>query len=109
MPAGRRRNRVMVTPPTPALDEMHQVIPTYNVANATPCWAEITPLLGGELEKAKALSADVTHRVKLLYYAASVNPRTRIEHRGRTLEVVAALNTDERNRELVCMCKEDVS
>jgi len=102
---GELRQRITIQSATRARDAHGQWVNTY--ATLVSRWAEVIPLDGRELEKAKALDASVTHRVKMRYYA-SLTPRMRIVHKTRTLEVVSVLNTDERRIRTVAYCVEAV-
>lgn len=70
-------------------------------------WSRIEPLSGRELFNASQVQPDVTHRVTLRYHP-NVSPRWRFLFGDRTFNVLTVLNTDERNRELICMCMEAV-
>ncbi|MBN1807188.1 MAG: phage head closure protein [Sedimentisphaerales bacterium] len=68
-------------------------------------WAEIKPLQGKELEHAQQISAETDFQIRIRY-----NPAVASEHRvvfgNRVFEITAVKNTEERNEELVLMCKE---
>jgi len=69
--------------------------------------AAITPLSGNELLIAKQASERVTHRVEM-HHTSTVVPRARLKYGDRVLNVESVLNTEERDRQLVCMCSEEV-
>ena len=68
-------------------------------------WASIQPLAGRELERARTVVANATHKVTTRY-RDGITPRKRIRHDNRTLNIEAVLDVDERNRELVLTCVE---
>lgn len=103
MRAGTLRHRIVVERPTVAND---RGIPSKTWASVGQRWASITPLVGRELEFAKSTHADVTHKITCRYIDA--NAKDRITFNGRTLEIISALNTDERNIETVIMAKQVV-
>lgn len=67
--------------------------------------ASIEPLQGRELVAANAAYGLVTHRVRTRYYPG-ITSAMRVYYGTRFFNIVAPLNTDERNRELVLMCVE---
>lgn len=80
--------------------EMKRDFATYKTV-----WASIEPLQGRELEHAKQISAEVTHRITIRYLA-DVVPENRITKGERIFDIESVINPDERNEYLVLMCKE---
>jgi SPP1 family predicted phage head-tail adaptor len=72
-----------------------------------PVRAKIETLAGREFERAKAFGETVDHRITIRY-RAGVTTDHRILFRGRAFLINAALNTEERNVELVLMTTEVV-
>ena len=73
--------------------------------------AEIMPLMGVELERARQINSLVTHRLRVRYSKA-VHPYGRFKvcgEGGRTFYIKSAINEEERNRFLTCLCMEDVT
>ncbi len=70
-------------------------------------WAAVEPLQGDEKLAAAYIQADTTHRVTIRYLAG-ITPADRLLFDGRILEIESVRNLEERNRELVLMCKEKV-
>lgn len=107
MSAGTRHCRVTVlTASAGVQDSMGQVAADY--ATIGDRWVEIEQLEGRELERARAIVADASHRVTMLW-DPQVTTRSRLLYRGRVLEVAAVNNTDERRKEMVLVCREAVT
>ena len=68
-------------------------------------WAEVKPLEGRELERARQLSAEVSYQVHIRY-RSDVTVKHKVVFGTRTLEINAVINPDESNKELWLYCKE---
>ena len=101
--AGRLRHVVRIRERHEAADGFGGVTVTLTTLFTTH--AEIRPLRGAELERARQIQADVTHMVTLRY-RPGITAKMDVLYQGRTLNIVAALNEDERGRWLDCLCKE---
>ncbi len=70
-------------------------------SNLASLWAGIQPLSGRELELAKKVSSEVTHRITIRYQASltdtSATAALRLLYRNRTFNVHAVLNEEETN------------
>lgn len=80
---------------------------TEEWAKVADVWAAIEPLQGDEKLAAAYIQAETTHKVTIRYLAG-ITPANRLLFDGRTLEIESVRNLEERNRELVLMCKEKV-
>lgn len=67
--------------------------------------AEIVTLNGREAEIARQMVASADTRVRLRY-VANVTPASRFVWESRVFNILWVNNTDQRNRELVCLCQE---
>ena len=103
MRAGNLRHRVTIQTFTTTTDSYGQPIESW--ATFAEVWGAVEPLTGREYFQAQQVQAEVNYRVRLRYLAGVV-PTMRVLHDGRTLEVQAVINPDERNRELQLMCRE---
>jgi SPP1 family predicted phage head-tail adaptor len=77
-----------------------------------PLWGAIEPTTGRELSEAEQVVGEVTHRIRLRYSAEyELTSAKRFRSGERIFEIVSVFDRDERNRELVAVCKErpDVS
>jgi len=70
-------------------------------------WAEIDPPKGREYFSAGQKQASVVQRVRIRY-RSGVTPAMRIKFGTRIFTIDSVINPDERNRELICMCSEEV-
>lgn len=68
-------------------------------------WAKVSPLSGQELEQAQAMHSETTHQVTIRYLVG-ITTEMRVQHAGRTLNILAVTNPDERNIQLELLCKE---
>lgn len=111
---GKFRKRVQIQTLPPALPGVEQDLINGWQTQATR-WASIEPLSGRELIWAAQIAADVTHRVTLPYYVLLVgNSKARFQYvdptggSTRIFQIESVLNLDEKNRWMVCLCKEQV-
>jgi len=78
---------------------------TYTWFTYATVWAAVEPLTGRELYEAQQISAEVTVRVRVRYLKSmSTEHRVLFDSRGFNVNFVQ--NLEERNRELVLLCKE---
>uniref|UniRef100_A0A6H1ZJM5 Putative head-tail joining protein n=1 Tax=viral metagenome TaxID=1070528 RepID=A0A6H1ZJM5_9ZZZZ len=68
-------------------------------------WGSVKPLAGKRYFEASQLSAEVTGEVRIRY-RSDILATMRIVFEGRTLEVVAVKDMQERHRELVIYYRE---
>lgn len=103
--AGDMPHRLIVKNPTAAQDpDYGSSAPTF--ARVKKIWGSVEPLSGRELIAAQAVEAQTTHRIKTRYHSA-ITSKSRIVHKGRTLELtMPPLNILERNEQMHLMCKE---
>lgn len=104
MQAGKLRHRVSLQR---RIDGSNGVEPIVMYGTYATVWAEVTPLAGRDLMIAKQLSAKATGAVKIRY-RNDMKITDRISHGGRFLYVNHIADTDERRRELVLTCAEEV-
>lgn len=90
---GKLRHRVEVQTPTETLDALGQASRTW--ATTTTRYASILPLTGRELERARQISPDVTH--KLTLRNVSITTRDRLLFGTRVFNVQSVLTPEERN------------
>lgn len=70
-------------------------------------WAEVKPLSGREYFSAQQVQSEITTQI-WLRHLDGIKPSMRVKFGKRYLEIVAVLNTQERNVSLQLMCKEAV-
>lgn len=106
MRAGKYRERVqiqrrVVSEPT-ATGQRDTTWPAF-----ASRWAEVLTLAGRELDLARGVTAAVTHTVTIRYIEG-IRVTMRVVWAGRTLSINAAIDPDNRRRELVLYCAEEV-
>lgn len=80
---------------------------TESFAKYANAWARIEPLNGRELEHARQINGEISHRVTIRYNS-NVAVKHRVVYDSRNFEINAVINPDERNRYLQLMCTEVV-
>jgi SPP1 family predicted phage head-tail adaptor len=100
MRAGRLRHRVVVETPT---EDINGGATTW--APLATVYAGVEPITGREYFGAQQVQAEITHRV-VMRYTAGVTAKHRVRFGARVFDIRAAINRDERNRELELLCVE---
>jgi SPP1 family predicted phage head-tail adaptor len=103
MQAGQIRHRVTIQERTTTTDQAGQPLETWTEVLAA--WAAIEPVGGREYLESRSIQTDVSHQVRMRYQAG-VTADMRVLYGARTLRIVAVINRDERNREMLLMCEE---
>ncbi len=103
MQAGKLRHPLTIQARSTTRDSLGQELETW--ATVSTVWGSVVPLTGRELVQAQALHSETTHKVTVRFFDGLTTSH-RMQHNGRTLQILSVLNTDERNREHVLMCKE---
>jgi SPP1 family predicted phage head-tail adaptor len=68
-------------------------------------WASVEPISGKEFFAAQEIVAEITHRIRLRYYAG-LTPKMRLKLNDRIFDMQRILNVEERNRELEILARE---
>lgn len=102
MRAGQLRHRVALEKRS-TTNTLGQV--TESWGTEAVLWAQVTPLSGRELERARMVVADATHEVTIRF-RERVTARDRFIHDNRELNIESVRNIDERKQWLVCICVE---
>ena len=68
-------------------------------------WACVQPIKGKEFWQAQQISSKLDMRVTIRY-RSNVSTLNRLKYGNRYFDIVAVINTDERNRFLTLMCEE---
>lgn len=68
-------------------------------------YASVKPLTGKELEHAMQIKSDATYQV-ICRYTDDINVKNRFSFKNKQLEILHIANIDERDKELVILCKE---
>jgi SPP1 family predicted phage head-tail adaptor len=70
-------------------------------------WASIRPVTGSESVAADQVAGRISHEIHVRY-RPDVVPAMRFSLGMRTFEIVAAINVEERHRQLRCLCREEL-
>ncbi len=82
-----------------------EVVDTWTTETNGTVWAAIKPGSGREFFNAKQINAEITHEIKLRYYAG-LTPAKRILFGTRVFNISEIRNTDEHNTEMIVYAKE---
>ena len=85
-----------------AQDSELNVIESWN--DWRTVWATPMPKTGREFYRLSTNNSEITEAFKIRYIAG-VNPHQRVKFRGKYLEIIEAINEEERNIWLVLTCK----
>jgi len=103
MRAGARRHRLAIQRPVPGVG--WGVDPTW--ATHAEVWGSLEPLRGGELLAAQQVQSEVTGKSGIPY-VSGVTPAMRFTCGSRVYQILAAIDPEERHRELQLLWKEQV-
>lgn len=104
MKAGKLRHRVNIVRETHSPDGFGELIPSGETIVSTQ-WAEVKPLQGRELEIARQLRAETTHRITLRR-GSEILPSDRITFKDRRFEILEVIDTEERGIEIRILASE---
>lgn len=111
MRSGDLRKRVLFQMRGTTSDTFGQQTTTWT--DLFTAWAEIQALSAREMFAAQAVQSEVTHAITVRYRAELALPKTvaamRAVYRGRIFNISGAINTDERNREIVMQAAEGLN
>lgn len=75
------------------------------VSDVATVWGSIDPVKGGEYYKAQQVNSEVTHKATIRY-RSDITAAMRISFGGRTFEILAVMDPEERHEILELLCKE---
>lgn len=101
MRAGARRHRLTIQRPVPGIG--WGADPTW--ATYADVWGSLEPLRGRELLAAQQVQSEVTGKSGIPY-VSGVTPAMRFLCGGRIYQILAAIDPEERHRELQLLWKE---
>jgi head-tail adaptor len=101
------RVALVETPEIPSPDGHGDYLDEPQPLSPSEWWASITPATAADLERIAAgtVVASATHIVRMRYHPG-VTLRTTVRFGTRSLQVTGLQNVEERNRELVLVCRE---
>ncbi len=96
------RHRVEIQTLTAVYDEIGA--PSEEWVSIASVWAAVEPVSGREYWAAAVVQAETNVKVTMRYLPG-ITPHHRLIFKGKLHEIQSVINTEERNRELVLMCK----
>ncbi len=105
MEIGRLRHRITLMRQVNEINDYGATITKWE--SVATVWAEVKPLSGREYFSAQQVQSEITTQI-WLRHLDGIKPSMRVKFGKRFLEIVAVLNTQERNVSLQLMCKEAV-
>lgn len=105
MEIGRLRHRITLMRQVNEINDYGATITEWK--SVATVWAEVKPLSGREYFSAQQVQSEITTQI-WLRHLDGIKPSMRVKFGERFLEIVAVLNTQERNVSLQLMCKEAV-
>ncbi len=103
MKAGRLRHRAKIQQVTETTNSHGDTIQAW--ADFATIDAEIVPQESREFFRAKQVQADITHLLRTRY-VPGVTPEMRVALGSRVLHIESTINVEERNIELLLICRE---
>lgn len=101
--AGQLRHRIAIQTIDTTRDAVGGQATSYTTV--TTVWGAIRPLNGREVFNAQAADADVTHEITIRHYSG-LTPKHRLYHDSRAFNIESIRNIEERDRLMICLCKE---
>lgn len=80
--------------------------PIENWSKFKDVWCDIKPLNGNEKYVSSEKHSTATHQI-IMRYVQGVNPKMRLVSRGRTFEILSALNVNEQDKMLQLIVEEE--
>jgi SPP1 family predicted phage head-tail adaptor len=105
LPVGALRHRIRLEQPTRLADGGGGAVVTWTPV--ADLWASIKPTSGREALVADQVAGRVSHEIHVRY-RADIVPAMRFSLGTRTFEIIAAIDVEERRRQLRCLCREEL-
>lgn len=103
MRPGTLRHRVEIQALTVTEDDIGNQV--YEWQTIATVWASVEPLKGREYWAAAQIQAETTVKVTIRYLAG-ITTAHRVEFGEKLYDIQSIIDPEERNRELILMCKE---
>lgn len=103
MRAGKLRHKLIIQERSTALGSRGQA--SANWTDVGTVWGSVQTLSGRELELAKRLYVDATHRIEVRFHSAITEER-RLKFGERYFGIGAVDNDEQRDRTLILLCAE---
>lgn len=105
MRAGRLRHEITIQEPTATQNAVGEE--TLSWSDYATVRASVEPMSGREYWNSKQVQSEITHEIRIRYYPG-VTSEMRVSWGNRVFEIESVINVNERNREMILMCKEAV-
>ena len=105
LPVGALRHRISLEQPARLADGGGGAVVTWTPV--AELWASIKPTSGREALVADQVAGRVSHEIHVRY-RADIVPAMRFALGTRTFEIIAAIDVEERRRQLRCLCREEL-
>lgn len=103
MQIAKLRHRIVLQEHISSRDSFGAELKTWS--DKSKVWASIEPLSGKEYFAVQQVNAEVNTKITIRY-RTGIKPTMRVLFEGRVFEILSILNTEEKNIQLVLMCKE---
>lgn len=111
MQAANLRKRITLQQRSSSQDGYGQQLTSWTTLFTA--WAAIEPVSGAQLDRARSIYNETSHKVTLRWRAQLNDIRVvgsyRILYGSRVFDVGASMNQDERNRTVVLLCDEGIN
>ena len=104
MNAGSLKHRVSIQSQSTTLDDYGEPADTWST-DAT-VWASVIPQSGDETNSADGIVGVISHRV-IMRYNTHASPKKRLLFGSRVLGIESVINTNEADKELELLCREE--
>ena len=102
---GALRQKFVIQLNTPTRTEAGAEVDSW--ATFLSVHGSVEPLIGREWFANNTMQQRVSHRIRMRYQAG-ILPKMRIFYDSRVLKIESVLNVEERDRELLLMCQEEI-
>jgi len=103
MRAGKLRETITIQQPNETQNAYGEIVQAWTTFATSR--ASVEPLQGREYFASKSVNADITIRFRMRYISG-VTAKMRVLYGSMTFDIQSVINVNERDRELVLMCKE---
>lgn len=103
--AGRLRHRIDIVQPNFNDQDSTGGFNLSDFTIVATVWGSIQALCGEEKFAAHEFVSQVSHQV-VIRYTSGINSGMQVRFQGRTFQIEAVLNPDERNKVLILLCIE---
>ena len=106
MDIGKLRHRIELQEKTTGRDSFGSEVEQWNTKATV--WASVEPIAGREYFLAQQVQSEVTHRIRIRYYAG-LQSDWRIRFGTKLFDILSIIDFEERHVEMQIMCKEFVT